>query len=342
MHQRPPADPANIDDFAAATMGQPVRSAQATQAAQTAQGDYHGGGGEEEEDDEGSRVDLFDDVFGAAGPADTTRSPGAAAATAAPAATAEAAEAAEAAAAAAVHPSDMHRLHTDHATAGYRDGLTSAKAASVQAGFDEGYALGAALGSVAGHLVGLLEAVVAAAYEDRGGDPDGELVALLARARQQLAVTFMFAPAYFAPDGTWLYNVPGGKTGTELTQSAGSVEPTEAKAPGDNHSDHTIYDVARAHPLVRSWHDLLAARLPALGVRWGVDGDADDEAAVAAALGLQSEEDKDDDDDNDKEQPRQSPAGRQNTDRTSTTTTTTNTTTTSRPPPSSNASALDW
>src|SRR4051794_18720484 len=44
------------------------------------------------------------------------------------------------------HPSDLHRLQQQHVTAGYRDGVTAAKAESIQSGFDEGFSLGAAVG----------------------------------------------------------------------------------------------------------------------------------------------------------------------------------------------------
>ncbi|KAG5999876.1 hypothetical protein E4U21_006167, partial [Claviceps maximensis] len=53
------------------------------------------------------------------------------------------------------HPSDIPRLQTEHATAGYREGITAAKESSIQPGFDEGFSLGAALGSHAGRLLGL-------------------------------------------------------------------------------------------------------------------------------------------------------------------------------------------
>ncbi|KAI9808625.1 MAG: hypothetical protein M1825_003775 [Sarcosagium campestre] len=89
------------------------------------------------------------------------------------------------------HPSDIPRLRTQHQTAGYREGVAKAKAASVQSGFDAGYVSGAELGVIVGGLLGVLEgittAVVAATPNgDRDGDSSG-LRNLLSRARSELA-----------------------------------------------------------------------------------------------------------------------------------------------------------
>src|SRR6187431_1331366 len=62
------------------------------------------------------------------------------------------------------HPSDMHRLQREHSTAGYREGITVAKAQSIQEGFDEGFGLGATVGARAGQLLGLLEGVANALH----------------------------------------------------------------------------------------------------------------------------------------------------------------------------------
>lgn len=58
------------------------------------------------------------------------------------------------------HPSDIPRLRSVHATAGYRDGVAAARDAAVQGGFDEGYLLGATLGIRVGVLVGLMEGLL--------------------------------------------------------------------------------------------------------------------------------------------------------------------------------------
>ncbi|MCJ1308206.1 Essential protein Yae1, N terminal [Agyrium rufum] len=57
-------------------------------------------------------------------------------------------------------PSDIPRLRATHTTAGYRDGIASAKEEHLQEGFDEGYGLGAVMGLRIGYLVGVIEGVV--------------------------------------------------------------------------------------------------------------------------------------------------------------------------------------
>ncbi|KAH6619296.1 hypothetical protein B0J18DRAFT_450838 [Chaetomium sp. MPI-SDFR-AT-0129] len=58
--------------------------------------------------------------------------------------------------------SDIPRLSAAHSNAGYRDGITLAKARTAQQGFDEGYGLGATVGARAGQLLGVLEGLAAA------------------------------------------------------------------------------------------------------------------------------------------------------------------------------------
>ncbi|MCJ1332234.1 Essential protein Yae1, N terminal [Thelotrema lepadinum] len=65
------------------------------------------------------------------------------------------------------HPSDIPRLTSVHATAGYRDGVAAAREKAVQGGFDEGWVLGAGLGVRAGYVLGAMEGVTAAF--DRAG-----------------------------------------------------------------------------------------------------------------------------------------------------------------------------
>ncbi|EAW09323.1 Yae1 family protein [Aspergillus clavatus NRRL 1] len=65
-------------------------------------------------------------------------------------------------------PSDLPSLRRQHVTAGYRDGISAAKGAQVQRGFDAGFPVGAQLGMRAGTVLGILEGLVRG-YEGRGG-----------------------------------------------------------------------------------------------------------------------------------------------------------------------------
>ena len=231
---------------------------------------YHGVTEEEPSDDSGAedregletsrqQTDLFDDVFG--GGDDTFDH-----ASSRPAAL-DAMAHARTATDANAHPSDMNRLQQEHSTAGYRDGLTAGKNASLQAGFDEGYSLGAALGLVVGELLGLVEGLLG--FQVEGDSPGAEEGALLARARHELAMQSIYAPMYFAPDGTWLYDVATSNESDESDKS------------------ETVFDVARAHPLVRSWRETVDKELTRRGVRWAKPGD---EAELVAVLGLTEDE----------------------------------------------------
>lgn len=148
------------------------------------------------------------------------------------------------------HPSDMHRLQQEHTTAGYRDGVTEAKADSVQAGFDEGYGLGATVGLKVGQLLGLMEGIAGAL----GSDPTSEseaasAVALLASARAELDVRKVFSEVYWNVDGTWKYDV------------------VPASGEGEGQDDAVLFsDVAEAHPLVKKW----TAAVQKQTQRWGL------------------------------------------------------------------------
>ncbi|EPE10791.1 abc1 domain containing protein [Ophiostoma piceae UAMH 11346] len=273
MHQRPPADPYNKDDLLVTstattqvTMAQPEQQRQVYDLVSGIDGadGYHGVTEEEPSDDSGAedreglettrqQTDLFDDVFGGGDDTfeHTSSRP------AAPDAMAHARTATDTSA----HPSDMNRLQQEHSTAGYRDGLTAGKNASLQAGFDEGYSLGAALGLVVGELLGLIEGLLG--FQVDGDSPGADEGALLARARQELAMQSIYSPTYFAPDGTWVYDV----------------------ATGDE--SETIFDVAHAHPLVRSWRETVDKELTRRRVRWAKPGE---EAELAAVLGLTEDE----------------------------------------------------
>jgi len=144
------------------------------------------------------------------------------------------------------HPSDLVRLRQQHVTAGYRDGVTAAKADSIQAGFDEGFGLGAAVGARAGELLGLLEGLARARP---GPAAAPAAAALLADAARDLGVRAVFAPEYWAADGTWRY---------EVRAAAG------AAGGGD---DVVFADVADAHPLIRKWAGIVDDEVR----KWGID-----------------------------------------------------------------------
>lgn len=178
----------------------------------------------------------------------------------------------------------MRRLETEHATAGYREGISAAKEVTVQAGFDEGFSLGATIGLAAGQLLGTLEGIDEAVKNRLGGQAgseDGQGTAaatatatseLLAEAREELSVPKIFSPDYWAPDGNWSYD----------------VEP-------ENNGDQVLFpDVAKAHPLIRKWTAIVdeQVRLWKIdrSVLDGDDGDASMEAAAgdAATVGTSS------------------------------------------------------
>ncbi|PNY28960.1 Uncharacterized protein YAE1 [Tolypocladium capitatum] len=184
-----------------------------------------GGGAEPPEAEPTTALDPLDDVFGS------------------PAGHQDAQDAA--------HPSDMRRLQSEHATAGYREGITAAKDSSMQAGFDEGFGLGATIGLRAGQLLGTLEGISDAV---KGQTSAAALAAekLLTEAREELSTGRIFSPEYWAPDGTWTFE----------------VEAAEGE-------DVLFLDVANAHPLMRKWNHIVDEHAN----RWKIDRSIlDDEA----------------------------------------------------------------
>lgn len=143
------------------------------------------------------------------------------------------------------HPSDIPRLQQEHATAGYRDGITAAKAASAQAGFDEGFGLGAVIGARAGRVLGVIEGLAGAVPSDE------RLERLLVEARRELGVVSVFGPEYWDGEGVWRYEV--------------SARGGEGKE--EEEEELVFADVAGAHPLVKKWEGLLVEEAK----RWGVD-----------------------------------------------------------------------
>ncbi|KAF4842407.1 hypotheticall protein [Colletotrichum siamense] len=157
------------------------------------------------------------------------------------------------------HPSDMPRLQAEHTTAGYREGVTAAKATSIQAGFDEGFSLGAEIGSLAGQLLGLLEGIAHAL--DDGGHGGDEAIAKDARraldeAKAELKTDSIFTPAFWNTDGTWKFHV-------EKSSSSGDEEIL-------------FSDVARAHPLIQKWTKAVDAEIERWGIELNAIGDAED------------------------------------------------------------------
>ncbi|KAK8005332.1 hypothetical protein PG990_011369 [Apiospora arundinis] len=141
------------------------------------------------------------------------------------------------------HPSDMRRLQTEHTTAGYRDGITVAKASSIQVGFDEGFSLGGTIGLKAGQLLGYLEGIAGAlrVTNASGDDPNhSPAAALLAKAQAELAAETIFGEQYWNPDGTWKYDIASTATKEEQL--------------GDN---ILFEDVANAHPAIIKWTQIV-------------------------------------------------------------------------------------
>ncbi|OTA00090.1 hypothetical protein A9Z42_0041400 [Trichoderma parareesei] len=160
-----------------------------------------------------------------------------------------------------LYPSDMRRLETEHTTAGYREGISAAKERTIQAGFDEGFSLGAAIGLAAGQLLGILEGIEDAlknTSSDRAGNENEDTKTaskLLAEAREELSVPNIFSSDYWAPDGNWTYDVN----------------------PEANEDDEVLFaDVAKAHPLIRKWTDIVDERVKS----WKIDRSVLDGEAV--------------------------------------------------------------
>jgi len=179
--------------------------------------------------------------------------------------------------------SDVPRLQAIHSTAGYRDGLSTAKEKFVQEGFDEGFALGAELGRIVGYLLGVLEAVQAAlerATRTSGAviDPRSasRMTDLLKKAREELDLRQVFGETYFGQDGLWKYPVHNTGATTAENQEG---EDTALRDSEDADEDLTFDKVARAHPLVLKW------RLQVESLATEADMDLDRIKAVDAASG---------------------------------------------------------
>ena len=106
------------------------------------------------------------------------------------------------------NPSDIPRIRSIHSTAGYRDGIASAREAAAQPGFDEGYLLGAALGIRAGRLLGWMDGIVRGRDRERDWKESGmALASLRAEMRRELALESLLGRRWIAEDGTWAWEV---------------------------------------------------------------------------------------------------------------------------------------
>jgi hypothetical protein len=140
-------------------------------------------------------------------------------------------------------PSDIPRLRSTHSTAGYRDGITVAKALSLQPGFDEGYSLGAAFGLRIGYILGALEGLWSACTglcEEKERQRK-----LLREAREGLRLERVFGKEWWGEDGVWRYEVQG--EGEEVT----------------------FEEVVGWHPLVKRWEERVKDELERAGVTRG-------------------------------------------------------------------------
>jgi hypothetical protein len=140
--------------------------------------------------------------------------------------------------------SEIPRLRSEHSTAGYRDGLTAAKASTIQAGFDEGYSLGAVIGSRVGAVLGILAGLCIAVGKTELGPERDRMLALLERGSMELRTEFVFARKWWGEDGIWKFEVKG-EEGAQVT----------------------FKEIADAHPLVQRWEGIVKDEVE----KWGVD-----------------------------------------------------------------------
>jgi hypothetical protein len=132
-------------------------------------------------------------------------------------------------------PSDIPRLRSAHSTAGYRDGISSAKSTTIQEGFDEGYSLGAVMGLEVGIILGVLEGI-RNAIQDIESDQASEkrrVTTLLETARTDLQTEMVFGREWWGEDATWKYEVSG-----EALDGVG---------------DFTFKEVVNSHPVISKW-----------------------------------------------------------------------------------------
>ncbi|KAK3497826.1 uncharacterized protein B0T23DRAFT_375226 [Neurospora hispaniola] len=202
------------------------------------------------------------------------------------------------------HPSDIPRLQQEHTTAGYRDGITVAKAEHVQAGFDEGFGLGATIGAMAGQLLGVLEGLsfsLGSSSSAKGRRPpqqeddegQGEedikerVKRLLVEAEKDLSVHSIYGKEYWDEDGTWKFEVPGEtEEQHERYQHPEREQPQQQERQRDQEDmeeegqkreekeaepEILFPDIALAHPLIKKWDQIIRTELAErFGLVWDV------------------------------------------------------------------------
>lgn len=164
---------------------------------------------------------------------------------------------------AAAHPSDVTRLQKEHATAGYREGVSVAKEKSIQAGFDEGFSLGATIGQAAGELLGLLEGI-SEALKDTGSADAIEAETLYNDAKKDLSTDSIFSKEFWAEDGIWTFDVAA-------STDAGVVFP----------------GVAQCHPIISKW----AATVDKVKKDWAIEQPILDAEALQPTEGAEAVDD---------------------------------------------------
>ncbi|KAF2674972.1 hypothetical protein BT63DRAFT_25569 [Microthyrium microscopicum] len=146
--------------------------------------------------------------------------------------------------------SDVPRLRSIHASAGYREGVSESKSQFIQEGFDEGFALGGEIGRAVGWVLGGFDGLVAATSTAvtsvsspessiaKEGTPKelswrDRLIKTQREANEELQIQNVISKDYITQEGLWLYDV-----------NAGS-------------EDIAFEEVAHAHPLVKKWTGIL-------------------------------------------------------------------------------------
>lgn len=140
-------------------------------------------------------------------------------------------------------PSDIPRLRSTHATAGYRAGISTSKTRSLQPGFDEGYSLGAVFGLRVGYIVGALKGLWSA-YATACEEKD-RLNELIRKCGQKLKIESIFGKEYWDEKGVWTY---------------------EVTAKGD---EVTFQEVAEQHPMLREWGETVRQEIGKAGIKLG-------------------------------------------------------------------------
>ena len=213
------------------------------------------------------------------------------------------------------HISDIPRLKKEHTTAGYRDGVTQSKAASVQSGFDEGFGLGATIGGHTGRLLGVLTGLSSAVSSSSSTtkDDDTRLQSLLKSATEDLSVQSIFSPSYFESDGTWKYDVVApdcprpssaslsrravargeeGKEGGLQEECVEGENKDEGEGEGDKEEPALVFaDIAAAHPLIKKWDEILQKEAERYDLVWDVLLPENEEAQDQRADAQQREDD---------------------------------------------------